>query len=179
VFLTQHSVVTASRRPVSLFLSSDTGVLYLISLPAVTTPHHTTSAPRGTLNYNKLTLLARALLQTVNGKKHKVSDTPSRKLVNSSAIKTTWTVKFSVSPTYFMKILFSAYKVSWKRESHPYPHISIFYFIVCVASCAVFCLRVVCYFVWHVYCCMLCLILVPLSLGKCPFSVQLKVNVKK
>ena len=58
VLLTQRSVVATSRRPLSLFPSSDTGVLYLISLPAVTTPHHTTRAPRGTLNYNKLTLLA-------------------------------------------------------------------------------------------------------------------------
>jgi hypothetical protein len=71
VLSTQRSVVAASRRQLSLFLSSDTGVLYLISLPAVTTPHHTTSAPYGTLNYNKLTLLAGQ-----GAEKHTVLDTP-------------------------------------------------------------------------------------------------------
>jgi hypothetical protein len=45
-------------------------------------------------------------------------------------------------------------------------------FIVCVTLCAVFCLSVVCYFVWYVYFCVLCLIVVPLPLSKNPFAVQ-------
>jgi hypothetical protein len=39
-------------------------------------------------------------------------------------------------------------------------------FIVGVALCAAFCLSVVCYFVWYVYFCVLCLTVVPLPPGK-------------
>jgi hypothetical protein len=41
--------------------------------------------------------------------------------------------------------------------------------IVCVVLCAVFCLRVICYFVR----CVLCLIVVPLPPDKTPFAVKI------
>jgi hypothetical protein len=43
---------------------------------------------------------------------------------------------------------------------------------VCVVLCAVFYLSVMCYFVWYVYFCVLCLIVVPLPPGKTPFTVK-------
>jgi hypothetical protein len=46
-------------------------------------------------------------------------------------------------------------------------------FIVCVSLCVVFCLSVLCYFVWYVYFCVLCFIVVPLPPGKNQFPVQL------
>jgi hypothetical protein len=53
------------------------------------------------------------------------------------------------------------------------------HFIVCVDLCAVFCLRMVCYFVRCVYFCLLCLIVVPLPPGRNPFAVQLNNNNNK
>jgi hypothetical protein len=47
--------------------------------------------------------------------------------------------------------------------------------IVCVALCAVFCLRVVCY-LCDVYFCVLCLFVVTLPPGSKPFAVQLNNN---
>jgi hypothetical protein len=48
--------------------------------------------------------------------------------------------------------------------------------IVCVVLCAVFCLSAVWCFVWYVYFCVLCLIVVALPPGKNPFAVQLNNN---
>jgi hypothetical protein len=49
-------------------------------------------------------------------------------------------------------------------------------FIICLALCAVFCLSVMCYFLWYVYFCVLYLIVVPLPPGKIAFVVQLNNN---
>jgi hypothetical protein len=49
-------------------------------------------------------------------------------------------------------------------------------FIVHPASCAVFCLSIVCYLVWYVYSCTLYLTVVPLPPGKTPFAVKLNNN---
>jgi hypothetical protein len=49
-------------------------------------------------------------------------------------------------------------------------------FIVCVGLCAVFCLSVVYYFVWYVYFCVLCHIVVPLPPGKTHSQFQLNYN---
>jgi hypothetical protein len=48
--------------------------------------------------------------------------------------------------------------------------------IITYSLCAVFCLSVVCYFVWYVYFCVLCLIVVPLPPDKNPFEVHLNNN---
>lgn len=62
-WLQRRDASRPSVRPsISLFLSPDTGVLYLISLPAVTTPYHQCAV--WALNYNKLTVVGRAPLQT-------------------------------------------------------------------------------------------------------------------
>jgi hypothetical protein len=50
-------------------------------------------------------------------------------------------------------------------------------FIVCVALCAVFGVSIVCYFVWYVYYCVLCLTVVTLPLGETPFAVHLYNNI--
>jgi hypothetical protein len=50
---------------------------------------------------------------------------------------------------------------------------------VCVASCDVFCLCVVCYFVGYVYPCVLCLAVVPLPPGTTLFALQLNNNNNK
>jgi hypothetical protein len=50
-------------------------------------------------------------------------------------------------------------------------------FNACVVLCAVFCLSVMCYFVWCVIC-VLCLIVVSLPPAKSPFAVKLSNNNK-
>jgi hypothetical protein len=49
-------------------------------------------------------------------------------------------------------------------------------FIVYVALCVMFCLSMVCYFVWYVYFYVLSHIVVPLPPGKTTFAVQLNSN---
>jgi hypothetical protein len=52
-------------------------------------------------------------------------------------------------------------------------------FNFCVASYDVFCLRVMCYFVWYVYFCVLCLFSLSLPPGKSSFTVLLNNKINR